>query len=79
MIYYPLLTLLLCGIRDIALVTNPEDVLVFKRILGDGSQIRLTLTYFIQENPNELSQALTISTEYLQESKMVFVLLVLVF
>lgn len=74
MIYYPLSTLMLCGIRDIALVTNPEDVLVFKKLLGDGSQFGITLTYFVQENPNGLPEALTITKEYLQESKLVLVL-----
>ncbi len=74
MIYYPLSTLMLCGIRDIALITNPEDVSVFKKLLGDGSQIGITLTYFVQENPNGLPEALTITKEYLQESKSVLVL-----
>lgn len=77
--FFPLSTLMLCGIRDTALVINPEDGSVLKRILGVGSQIRLALTYYVQENPNEIPQALTISTEYLQELKSIFVLLVLAF
>lgn len=74
MIYYPLSTLMLCGIRDIALVTNPEDVSVFKRLLGDGSQIGISLTYFVQEKPNGLPEALTITKEYIRDSKTVLIL-----
>lgn len=74
MIYYPLSTLMLCGIKEIALITNPEDINVFKRLLGDGSQFGIELTYFAQENPNGLPEALTITTEYLNGSKSVLVL-----
>lgn len=74
MIYYPLSTLMLCGIRDIALVTNPEDVSVFKRLLGDGSQIGISLTYFVQEKPNGLPEALTITKEYIRDYKTVLIL-----
>ena len=74
MIYYPLSTLMLCGIREIALITNPKDVSIFKKLLGDGSQIGISLTYFVQENPNGLPEALIITKEYLKESKSVLVL-----
>lgn len=74
MIYYPLSTLMLCGIREIAIVTNPEDVAVFRRLLGDGSQLGITITYFEQENPNGLPEAFTITEDYLAGSKSVLIL-----
>ena len=74
MIYYPLSTLMLCGIREIALVTNPKDVDVFQRLLGDGSQIGIRITYFEQENPNGLPEAYTITEDYLAGSKSVLIL-----
>jgi len=74
MIYYPLSTLMLCGIREIALITNPEDVSVFKKLLGDGSQLGIEITYFNQEKPNGLPEAFTITEEYLNGSKSVLIL-----
>ena len=74
MIYYPLSTLMLCGIREIALITNPEDISVFKKLLGDGSQLGIEITYFNQENPNGLPEAFTITGEYLNGSKSVLIL-----
>jgi glucose-1-phosphate thymidylyltransferase len=74
MIYYPLSTLMLCGIREIALVTNPEDVEIFQRLLGDGSQIGIRISYFEQENPNGLPEAYTITEDYLAGSKSVLIL-----
>jgi glucose-1-phosphate thymidylyltransferase len=74
MIYYPLSTLMLCGIREIALITNPEDTSVFKRLLGDGSQLGIEIKYFKQENPNGLPEAFTITEEYLKGSKSVLIL-----
>ena len=74
MIYYPLSTLMLCGIREIALITNPEDISVFKKLLGDGSQLGIEITYFNQENPNGLPEAFTITEEYLNGSKSVLIL-----
>lgn len=74
MIYYPLSTLMLCGIREIAIITNPGDLSTFKKLLGDGSQIGITLTYFIQEKPNGLPEALTITKKYLNGSRSVLIL-----
>jgi len=74
MIYYPLSTLMLCGIREIALITNPEDTAVFKRLLGDGTQLGIEITYFKQENPNGLPEAFTITEEFLNGSKSVLIL-----
>jgi glucose-1-phosphate thymidylyltransferase len=74
MIYYPLSTLMLCGIREIALITNPEDISLFQRLLGDGSQLGIEITYFKQEKPNGLPEAFTITEEYLSGSKSVLIL-----
>jgi glucose-1-phosphate thymidylyltransferase len=74
MIYYPLSTLMMCGIREIALVTNPDDVPVFRRLLGDGSQLGIKIKYFEQENPNGLPEAFTITRDYLNGSKSVLIL-----
>lgn len=74
MIYYPLSTLMLCGIREIALITNPEDTSLFRRLLGDGSQLGIEITYFEQEKPNGLPEAFTITQEYLKGSKSVLIL-----
>jgi len=74
MIYYPLSTLMLCGIREIALITNPEDTSVFQKLLGDGSQLGIEITYFEQENPNGLPEAFTITEDYLNGSKSVLIL-----
>jgi glucose-1-phosphate thymidylyltransferase len=74
MIYYPLSTLMVCGIREIALITNPEDTSVFKRLLGDGSQLGIEITYFKQDNPNGLPEAFMITEEYLSGSKSALIL-----
>ena len=74
MIYYPLSTLMMCGIREIALVTNPDDVPVFRRLLGDGSQLGIKIKYFEQENPNGLPEAFTITRDYLDGCKSVLIL-----
>ena len=74
MIFYSLSTLMLCGIRKIALVTNPSDIDVFYKILGDGSKLGIEIQYFEQENPNGIPQALVITQEYLQGSRSVLML-----
>ena len=74
MIYYPLSTLMLCGLREIALITNPADTSVFQKLLGDGSQLGIEITYFKQENPNGLPEAFTITEDYLNGSKSVLIL-----
>ncbi len=57
MIYYPLSVLMLAGLREIAVITTPEDQAQFQRLLGDGSQFGLRLTYVIQPSPDGLAQA----------------------
>jgi glucose-1-phosphate thymidylyltransferase len=65
MIYYPLCTLMLAGIRDILLITTPEDVLKFQTLLGDGSQFGIQLRYKVQPKPEGIAQAFLVGEEFL--------------
>jgi len=74
MIYYPLSVLMLAGIRDILIITTPEDLAGFKRALGDGDQFGISLTYAIQPSPDGLAQAFTIGEEFIGDSSVCLVL-----
>ncbi len=65
MIYYPLSVLMLGGIRDIAVITTPEDQAQFARLLGDGSQWGVQLTYIVQPSPDGLAQAYILARDFL--------------
>ena len=74
MIYYPLSVLMLAGIKDILIITTPEDNAQFKRLLGDGSQIGCNFQYAIQEIPNGLAQAFVIGESFIGNDKVALIL-----
>ncbi len=74
MIYYPLSTLLMAGIREILIITTPEDNAAFRRLLNDGSQIGCRFEYAIQEMPNGLAQAFVIGEKFIGNNKVALVL-----
>ena len=74
MIYYPLSALMLAGIREIAIITTPEDQTQFQRLLGDGSQWGVALHYFVQPSPDGLAQAYLITETFLQGAPSTLVL-----
>ncbi|AZG35369.1 glucose-1-phosphate thymidylyltransferase RfbA [Shewanella psychromarinicola] len=74
MIYYPLSTLMLAGIRDILVITTPEDSENFKRLLGDGSDFGIQLSYALQVSPDGLAQAFLIGEEFIGQDSVCLVL-----
>jgi glucose-1-phosphate thymidylyltransferase len=74
MIYYPLCTLMLAGIRDILLITTPEDVSKFEALLGDGSQFGIRLQYKVQPKPEGIAQAFLVGESFLGASPCALVL-----
>lgn len=74
MVYYPMSVLMLAGIRDILLITTPEDLPSFKRLLGDGSRFGINLSYEVQPSPDGLAQAFIIGEEFISGDKCALVL-----
>ena len=74
MVFYPISTLMLAGIKDILIITTPEDNAGFKRLLGDGSDFGVNLKYAIQSNPDGLAQAFTIGEDFIGDSSVCLVL-----
>ncbi|GAL24272.1 glucose-1-phosphate thymidylyltransferase [Vibrio variabilis] len=74
MVYYPISTLMLAGIRDILIITTPEDQAGFQRLLGDGSDYGINLEYKVQSSPDGLAQAFIIGEEFIGDESVCLVL-----
>lgn len=74
MIYYPLSVLMLCGIREILIITTPEDQAAFRRLLGDGHSLGLQLEYAVQPAPEGLAQAFLIGREFIGNDSVCLIL-----
>ncbi|WP_235403188.1 MULTISPECIES: glucose-1-phosphate thymidylyltransferase RfbA [Enterobacter] len=74
MIFYPISVLMLAGIREILVITTPEDMPSFKRLLGDGSQFGINLSYAVQPSPDGLAQAFIIGEEFINNEPCALVL-----
>ena len=74
MIYYPLSVLMLAGIRDVLVISTPDDIDGFKRLLGDGTQLGIDISYAVQPSPDGLAQAFIIGEEFIGDSNVCLVL-----
>lgn len=74
MIYYPLSVLMLAGIREVLIISTPDDIGAFERLLGDGSQLGCSFSYAVQEVPNGLAQAFVIGAEFIGNDNVALIL-----
>lgn len=74
MIYYPLSVLMLAGIREVLVISTPDDLEGFKRLLGDGTQLGIEISYVVQPSPDGLAQAFIIGEEFIDDSNVCLVL-----
>ncbi|MBQ2984132.1 MAG: glucose-1-phosphate thymidylyltransferase RfbA [Candidatus Gastranaerophilales bacterium] len=74
MIYYPITTLLLAGIKDILIITSPNDLENFKRVLGDGSEIGVKFSYAVQEVPRGIAESFLIAEDFIQNEPVALIL-----
>ncbi|HEY2728007.1 MAG TPA: glucose-1-phosphate thymidylyltransferase RfbA [Parafilimonas sp.] len=74
MIYYPLSVLMLAGIKEILIITTPDDAAQFKRLLGSGEELGCSFSYAVQEKPNGLAQAFIIGEEFIGDEKVALIL-----
>ena len=74
MIYYPLSTLMLAGIRDILIITTPHDQPLFRALLGDGAQFGLSFSYAVQERPRGLADAFIVGRDFIGSDDVALIL-----
>ena len=74
MVFYPLSTLMLAGIRDILIISTPTDLPNFERLLGDGSQYGIRLSYKVQPSPDGLAQAFILGEEFIGDDRAAMIL-----
>lgn len=74
LVYYPVSTLMLAGIRDLLLISTPQDIGAFERLLGDGARLGISIRYLIQPNPGGLAQAFTLGREFIGADRVALVL-----
>src|ERR1700746_1042192 len=74
MIYYPLSTLMFAGIRDILIITTPDDQLLFRRLLGDGRDLGLNFSYAAQDKPRGLADAFIVGADFIGSERVALVL-----
>ena len=68
LIYYPISTLMLAGIREISIITTPQDQILFQKLLKSGSQLGVNFTYLVQERPRGIADAFLLAEEFLNKS-----------
>lgn len=74
MIYYPLSVLMLAGIREVLIISTPDDIDGFERLLGDGSELGITISYAVQPSPDGLAQAFILGEDFIGDSNVCLVL-----
>ena len=74
MIYYPISVLMLADIRDILIITTPEDLSSYKRLLGDGQEFGIKLSYVVQDNPNGLAEAFILGEDFIGDDNVALIL-----
>ena len=74
MVYYPLSTLMLAGIKEIALISSPKDLPMYKELLGDGKELGITIEYFVQEKPLGIAHSLIVCKDFIRNDKVCLIL-----